>query len=277
MTEFTTDAVVLRQADYKESDRILTVLTPERGIITVGAKGVRNIKSKNSAAVQLFSYSELEILQTGSRYTLRTATLKNGFFGLRADLNRYSLACYAADAAAHFCTEASDESEPFRLLLNLFYALSEAKEKPLWLLKAAYELKLCTVCGFMPELGGCTVCGKVTTSVESPDEAFLTGKKYRFSLLESGLVCKDCYAASRTLLISGMTAENATLAKDYTRPLSFAALTAARYVAIAPVSRFVSFRLAEEEAPDFCALAEEYLLFLAERGFDTLKYYKSLK
>ena len=88
MTEFTTDAVVLRQADYKESDRILTVLTPERGIITVGAKGVRNIKSKNSAAVQLFSYSELEILQTGSRYTLRTATLKNGFFGLRADLNR---------------------------------------------------------------------------------------------------------------------------------------------------------------------------------------------
>lgn len=62
----------------------------------------------------------------------------------------------------------------------------------------------------------------------------------------------------------------------YTRPLSFAALTAARYVAIAPIARFLSFRLAEEEASDFCELAEHYLLFLAERGFETLKYYKSL-
>lgn len=172
MTEFTTDAVVLRQADYKESDRILTVLTPERGIITVGAKGVRNIKSKNSAAVQLFSYSELEILQTGSRYTLRTATLKNGFFGLRADLNRYSLACYAADAAAHFCTEASDESEPFRLLLNLFYALSEAKEKSLWLLKAAYELKLCTVCGFMRSLADARSAARSRQASKVPTKPF---------------------------------------------------------------------------------------------------------
>ncbi len=274
MTEITTDAVVLRQTDYKESDRILTVLTPERGILTVGAKGVRNIKSKNSAAVQLFSYSELELVQTGSRYTLQTATLKNGFFGLRSDLNRYSLACYAADAAAHFCTEAGDESEPFRLLLNLFYALAESKEKPLWLLKAAFELKLCTVCGFMPELGACTVCGKTTTSVDVPDEAFLTGNKYRFSLLESGLVCKDCYAASRTFSL--VAPGSMPIPKDYTRPLSFAALTAARYVAISPVSRFINFRLAEEQASDFCDLAENYLLFLAERGFDTLKYYKSL-
>lgn len=275
MTEFTTDAVILRQADYKESDRILTVLTPERGIITVSAKGVRNIKSKNSAAVQLFSYSELEILQVGSRFTLRTASLKESFFNVRCDLHRYALACYCTDITAHFCTEANDETEPFRLILNLLYALSEAKEKPLWQVKATFELKLCTLCGFMPELGSCTVCGKRTTSVECPDEAFLTGKKYRFSLLESGLVCKDCYEASRTLPTSAMLSA-AVLPKDYTRPLSFAALTAARYVAIAPIARFLSFRLAEEEASDFCELAEHYLLFLAERGFETLKYYKSL-
>ncbi len=276
MTEFTTDAVILRQADYKESDRILTVLTPERGIISVGAKGVRNIKSKNSAAVQLFSYSELEILQVGSRYNLRTASLKESFFNVRCDLYRYALACYCTDITAHFCTEASDETEPFRLILNLLYALSEAKEKPLWQVKAAFELKLCTLCGFMPELGSCTICGKRTTSVESPDEAFLTGKKYRFSLLESGLVCKKCYEASRTLPASAMLSGTAVLPKDYTRPLSFAALTAARYVAIAPLARFLSFRLAEQETVDFCELAEHYLLFHAERGFQTLKYYKSL-
>ena len=271
MTEFTTEAVILRQTDYKESDRILTVLTPERGLLTVGAKGVRNIKSKNSAAVQLFSYSELEILQTGARCTLRSANLKNSFFGVRCELNRYALACYCADVAAHFCTEAGNEAEPFRLLLNLLYALSENTEKPLWLLKAAYELKLAALCGFMPELGACTLCGKPTTSVVCPDKEFLIGSKYRFSLLEGGLICQSCYEA-----LQKTTAESSPFSKDFTRALSFGALTAARFVVSAPISRFIHFRLSEEQAADFCELAENYILHLAERGFETLKYYKSL-
>lgn len=172
MTEFTTDAVILRQADYKESDRILTVLTPERGIITVGAKGVRNIKSKNSAAVQLFSYSELEILQVGSRFTLRTASLKESFFNVRCDLHRYALACYCTDITAHFCTEANDETEPFRLILNLLYALSEAKEKPLWQVKAAFELKLCTLCGFMRSLAAVRFAASVQQASNVPTKRF---------------------------------------------------------------------------------------------------------
>ena len=270
MKEFTTDAVILRETPYKESDRILTVLTPQRGLITVGAKGVRNIHSKNSAAVQLFCYSELEILQTGSRHTLRTATLKNAFFGLREELDRYALACYASDAAAHFCMEENDETEPFRLILNLLYALSETKEKPLWLLKAAYELKLCSVCGFMPDLYACTVCGRQTEDESAHDKAFLNGGKYTFSLMESGLVCGDCTARMKS------TPDGRPETKAYTLVLSRPALDAARYVASAPVSRFLSFRLAENNAFDFCEACENYLLFLAERRFDTLKYYKSL-
>lgn len=276
MTEIITDAVILRQYDYGENDRILTVLTPEHGLMTVGAKGVRNFCSKNSSAVQLFCYSELELLHFTHKNTLRTAYLKNSFSDLGNTVPGYALACYAADVALHFCTEENDETEPFRLLLNYFYAVSK-NEKPLWLLKAAFELKLCTVCGFLPELGACACCGRPTTDVASPDKAFLVGSKYRFSLMESGLICRDCYEKACTLPADYTVRSDTPLPRDYTRAVSFAAVNAARFVASAPLPRFVSFRLDERDAPDFSELCEQYLLFHAERGFDTLKYYKSLK
>ncbi len=276
MTELITDAVILRQFDYKENDRILTVLTPKHGLMTVNARGVHHLHSKNAPAVQLFCYSELELLHFTRKNTLRTAYLKNGFFGLGSNVPSYALACYAADLALHFCTEENDETEPFRLLLNLFYSLAK-NEKPLWLLKAAFELKLCTVCGFLPELGACTCCGRPTTEIVSPDKAFLIGSKYRFSLIESGLICRDCYEKACVLPSDYALRSNAPLPRDYTRAVSFAAVNAARFVASAPLSRFVSFRLDERDAPDFSELCEQYLLFHAERGFDTLKYYKSIQ
>lgn len=266
-----TDALILREIPYKDNDRILTVLTPEYGPITVGAKGVRNICSKNSAAVQLFCYSELELIRSGSRYTLKTAYCKESFFGLRADLVRYALACYISETASFFCKEGNDESDAFRLLLNTLFATNKGDEKPLWQIKAAYELKLCSVCGFMPELNACAYCGRPATDFGTPDDAF-SGNLYTFSLSESALVCNNC-----------LTEAAPTQAADYNIPrtpsvckLSRSALMAARYVTAAPISRFLSFRLAESDAVGFVNFCEQYLLYTAERHFDTLKYYKSL-
>ena len=46
---FTTDALVLKSIEIGDNDRLLTLLTPENGRISVIAKGVKSIKSKNSA------------------------------------------------------------------------------------------------------------------------------------------------------------------------------------------------------------------------------------
>ncbi len=265
----TTDAVILREAPYKENDRILTILTPKYGIMTLLAKGVRNITSKNSPAVQLFCFSELELMKSGNRYTLKTAHLKDAFHAICRDLLRYSLACYVSDVIGTFCTGDNDETDAFRLVLNMFYALSNNPEKPVWLIKAAFELKLCSVCGFMPDFDVCGFCG--LPHEEENDLNFKSGTKYLFSFSESALVCEKCRGELRTAYT-----ESGTQYLPYTLAISPAAFEAARFVTKAEIARFVSFKLAESEAFDFCELCERYLLYQAERGFDTLKYYKSL-
>ena len=55
-----TPGLVLREVKVGESDRILTILTPEHGLISASAKGSLRLKSKLFSACGLFCYSELD-------------------------------------------------------------------------------------------------------------------------------------------------------------------------------------------------------------------------
>ena len=52
-----TQGLVLREVNYKESDKLLTVLTAEGGKRTVKARGCRRKGSPLAAAAQLLVYS----------------------------------------------------------------------------------------------------------------------------------------------------------------------------------------------------------------------------
>ena len=59
MDYLTTRGLVLRTTEYKETDRILTVLSADRGLLTMKARGVRSNRSKLKGACQLLTYAGL--------------------------------------------------------------------------------------------------------------------------------------------------------------------------------------------------------------------------
>ena len=69
-----TSGVVLRVTDTKETDRILTVLTADRGKIPLIARGARRKNSRLAAACQMPAYSELTIYKRGGWYLLDEAS-----------------------------------------------------------------------------------------------------------------------------------------------------------------------------------------------------------
>ena len=54
----TTNALVLREVNYKESDKILTLLTEQEGKLTVSARGCRKKDSPIAAACQLLAWGD---------------------------------------------------------------------------------------------------------------------------------------------------------------------------------------------------------------------------
>ena len=69
----TTQGIVLRETNYKEADKILTVLTRDLGKRTVKARGCRRKNSKLTAASQLLVYSEMTLSERGEFTTLTEA------------------------------------------------------------------------------------------------------------------------------------------------------------------------------------------------------------
>ena len=74
----TLHGLVLREVKYKESSKILTILTEEEGKITAEARGALRKGSKCSAASQVLTWSELTFFENRGRYTLTEGSVLHG-------------------------------------------------------------------------------------------------------------------------------------------------------------------------------------------------------
>lgn len=92
------------------------------------------------------------------RWTVKEASTERLFQGVRDDLERLALGCYFAEVAELLAVEGVASSELLSLILNSLHALDKMKEKPLALVKAAFELKAMCLSGYEPLLDGCAVC-----------------------------------------------------------------------------------------------------------------------
>ena len=149
-----TAALVLRAAEIKENDRLITALTEELGIVRAFANGAKRPKSPLHGACQPFAHGELELTRRRDTYVVTGAQARGVFFeGLAAELSRLALAGYFGALCVELCPQGEPAPEQLRLVLNALHFLS-AGLRPQWLLKAVVELRLLSLAGYMPDLTG---------------------------------------------------------------------------------------------------------------------------
>lgn len=241
-----TQGLVLRETGYKESDKILTVLTREGGKRTVKARGCRRKNSPLAASAQLLVWSDMTLFEYRDYFTLNEADSLEQFWGVKADLVKLSLGSYFAEVAEAVAEEGRPDGGLLSLVLNSLYALDKLNKPPA-LIKAAFELKLLCVAGYEPMLDACAVCG-----VPDPAEP-------RLDLSEGVLHCLGCPAG-----------------EGISMPLDNASLAAMRRVVYGDPKRLFSFPI---DAPGMMRMGdacEAFLLTQMERGFRTLDFYKQL-
>lgn len=153
------NAIVVRSSKSGENDRILTLLSPEYGKISVIAKGVCSLKHKSRSSAVIFSYSSfvLKKLREGF-YSLISAELIENFKGMTEDVVLLSYGTYFCSLCELCVNEGVSASDEVRLLLNSLHMLCVRKEAAM-LIKCVYELKLCECIGLMPEICETCPCG----------------------------------------------------------------------------------------------------------------------
>jgi DNA repair protein RecO (recombination protein O) len=147
----TVRALVLRSVTYKESSRILTVLTDTHGKITVSAQGAVRKNSRVAPAVQPLTFSEMTLSHNRDRWTLTEAHVIEQFRELTEQLDRFALGSYVLELLENVADEDSPNPEILSLGLRTLFALGEGR-RSVQLVKAAFELRLMCLAGFTPTL-----------------------------------------------------------------------------------------------------------------------------
>lgn len=243
-----TRGLVLRETNYKEADKILTVLTAEGGRRTVKARGCRRKGSKLAATTQLLAFSEMTLFEYRDYYTINEAESISQFWGMKSDVEKLALGAYFAEVTEAVAEEGRADEALFSLILNCLHALDKL-DKPKAQVKAAFELRLACVAGYQPTLDACLGCGEDT----------LDGWLY---LAEGVLRCRACAAVAQ--LVQSL-------------PVPPGAMRAMRHIAWCDPKKILAFSLDDTGLAQLGVLTEAYLLTQLDRTFGTLEFYNGLR
>ena len=263
---FAIDGLILKEKETGENDKLLLVLTAERGKLWVCAKGGRSIKSQKSAVCRAFTYAELEIYEKGDRLWLSGGSPHNSFFAYQPNLSGYALAAYIAEICDEITGEGEDATQVLRATLNTFFALDKGLY-PESLIKSAYETFATAISGFCPELDLCIECQKPISE---------DTKDFKLDVMNGGVICAECLSKRSSAEIEYDT--NPYQTRNILLPLDITSLMAFRYCVSAPPNKLFKFSIKDEQSETlFTRATETYLKNHLERGFDTLNFYNSVK
>lgn len=243
---YKSEGIVLRETEYNEADKLLTVLTKDYGRQTLKARGVRRSKNELKSACQLLTCSEFTWQDYRGKATITEATSIEQFRELRDDIELLALGSYFAQVAELLSQQDAPDPALLSLLLNSLYAIGRLK-KPQLLVKAVYELRSACLAGFLPEISACAVCG-----APQPD---------RLNVSHGIVQCAGC----RTEALDGIRV-----------PVSAGTLAAMRYIVGCEDKKLFSFSLGAQTLHELSSVTETYLLTQLEHSFYTLDFYKSL-
>ena len=151
--------LVLRETEYKDADKLLTVLTKDRGKLTFRARGVRSRSSRLKSGCQLLAYSEFTVFENKNTMVVDEAVAQELFLPLRQDIELLALASYFTQVAETLAREEEPDEALLSLTLNALAALSRPDAVP-QKIKAAFEFRAACIAGYGPILDvvqGCSL------------------------------------------------------------------------------------------------------------------------
>jgi len=190
---FKTEAIVLKERELAEKDKLFTVFSRRYGKIEILARSIRKTKAKLKGGFQVLNYLSLEFIK-GKTFSIATDTIiKNEFPLLRSSVQKFRTSLYICDLMDKLIKGEEKDKRIWNLLLETLTNLQFTSCK-LGICIRYFEWNLLSSLGFKPELYACVNC----------QEKVKTGKFF-FSVKDGGILCQECekkYGRQRNKLSS---------------------------------------------------------------------------
>lgn len=171
------EGIVVSTVDYKESSKIINILTKSDGLFGVMAKGSKRLKSNISASSNILSYGVFHLCaRDNGMPNLLEVDIIDNFKIIRKDLIKTNYAIYLLELASQVYRH-DNNNEIYDLLITGLKKINEGYDEVV--ISLIIELKLLYYLGIMPSIDKCVGCGS--------NNDIVTVSSYR-----GGYLCKNC-------------------------------------------------------------------------------------
>ena len=251
-----TEALVLKQFDLGEADKIITFYTKDYGKVRAVAKGVRKSRSSMSGIVLPFNYNYMTFYQSGSLDRINQVKNIFSFSKLREDLTKMAYASFMAESIEKVGLENDPNQALFSLLLSSFHQLLKTDQEFIYI-ELSFKIRLLAILGLKPELDNCISCNK----------ELIYYKKNIFDIKHGGLLCKDCYKK----IVEGSVIEKYILFGESVQVIKSLFVTG-----LQPLPNLKISKQAYEQLDELINKFIQYHLDLKLKSFDFLNMIKNL-
>ncbi len=166
MSQDRTAAIVVRNVDYSETSRIVTLFGPERGRIVAIAKGAQRAKSPTRGVLDTFNLIEAHVYWKDGRnvQTLGEVGIVNEFRGVKSDLAKSSYGAFVLEMVDRI----AQANEPSQVLFSTLVAgldqfdawTGDVRTHCCW-----QVIGLLRAAGHAPSMDACCECGAAVPEV----------------------------------------------------------------------------------------------------------------
>ena len=146
--------IILKTSEYKEKDRMIQVLTRERGIVNICVKGVSGKTSKVSFVSLPYSYCDFTVTDSHGFYYLKEGSVISGNTGIMDSLEAMAVAGHIAECLSWTVMQSENARDCYDLAIYAYYALSIDNASYLTVL-IAFNWKLMWILGFAASASEC--------------------------------------------------------------------------------------------------------------------------
>lgn len=212
--------IVIKETQYKDNDKIITILTDNLGKISCIARGAKRVNSPILASSQYLVYSEFVIYRGNNFYYINSSSVKNSFYKLRTDLDKLEAVFEQTRILQKVIDENEDTSQVLKLFLNTLYVI-ENYDTDMKKVEAIFLIKLLSLLGFSPKISNCSNCTK--KFFENDDQ-----KNILYDYVSNSFFCSQCAS---------------NIDKRRCINLSKSTVIAIKYIVISEIRKVFSFEL----------------------------------
>ena len=177
-----TDALVIRQADFSESSRVVTLFTREFGKVSCLAKGAKRLRNAFEGSLDLLAECRIVFIhrQTSGLDLLTEAQLIRRFQPSPKSLTHLYGGYYVAELLGSLTEEGDPHQQLYEAATEALNAFASLNSPVAALFR--FELMTLQEIGQLPDFDTCTICH---SPISFDDHS-------RFWVSESGLICSRC-------------------------------------------------------------------------------------